>query len=172
VDADDFLSLHGAERGEYESAGRPGFPANRPLLGVREMEAVLSLGEILAQKEDWRSYFTVWYNGKINIQYVSQPLLVELAELTPNQCQSLFELRAGPDGIEGNEDDVKLESIEAAAGLIGVGGRQFEALEAFFDVSGSVRRIESTGFCNGIQHKIVVISPGSGGGQIMSWEEE
>ncbi len=172
VDADDFCSLHGAERGEYEAAGRPGFPANRPLLSVREMEAVLGLDEVLASQEDWRSLFTVWYNGKINIQYASQPLLIALAGLTPEQCRALFELRAGPDAIEGSEDDVKFESIEEAAGLIGASGRSLERLEEFFDVSGSVRRIESTGFCNGIQHKIIVISPENGGGQIMNWEEE
>jgi general secretion pathway protein K len=172
VDADDFRSLHGAERGEYEAAGRPGFPANRPLLSVREMEAVLGLDEVLASQEDWRSLFTVWYNGKINIQYASQPLLIALAGLTPEQCRALFELRAGPDAIEGSEDDVKFESIEEAAGLIGARGRSLERLEEFFDVSGSVRRIESTGFCNGIQHKIIVISPENGGGQIMNWEEE
>jgi hypothetical protein len=78
----------------------------------------------------------------------------------------------GPDAIEGSEDDVKLESVEEAAGLIGARGAQLEALEAFFDVSGSVRRIESTGFCNGVKHKIVVISPENSGGQIMNWEEE
>jgi len=172
IDADDFRSLHGAERAEYEAAGRPGFPANRPLLNIREMEAVLGLDEVLAAREDWKSFFTVWYNGKINIQYASEPLLEALAELTPEQCSALFELRAGPDGIEGSEDDVKFESIEEAAGLIGAKGSQLEALEAFFDVAGSVRRIESTGFCNGIKHKIVVITPGNGGGQIMNWEEE
>jgi len=172
IDTDDFRSLHGAERAEYEALGRPGFPANRPLLNIREMEAVLGLDQILAAKEDWRSIFTVWYNGKINIQYASEPLLEALAELTPKQCQSLFELRAGPDGIEGNEDDLKFESVEEAAGLIGAQGRQLEGLVAFFDVAGSVRRIESTGFCNGIKHKITVIAPENGGGQIMNWEEE
>jgi hypothetical protein len=172
IDGDDFISLHGAERGEYEAAGRPGFPANRPLVSIREMEAVLGLEEILAAKEDWRSDFTIWYNGKINIQHATQPLLESLAEWTPTQCSALFELRAGADGIEGNDDDIKLESIEAVGKLVGVGGRQLEALEQFFDVTGSVRRIESTGFCHGVQHKIIVIAPENGGGQMMSWEEE
>lgn len=172
VDADSFCSLHGAEQAEYEAAGRPGFPANRPLLSVREMEAVHGLDEVLGAREDWRSLFTVWYQGKINIHYASEPLLVALAGLTPEQCRALFELRAGPDAIEGSEDDVKFASIEEAAGLIGASGRSLQHLEDFFDVSGSVRRIESTGFCHGIQHKITVISPQRAGGQMMSWEEE
>lgn len=172
IDGDDFVSLHGAERAEYEADGRPGFPANRPLLHVREMEAVLGLDEVLASHEGWKSDFTIWNNGKINIHHASQSLLESLAEFTPEQCRALFELRAGPDGIEGNEDDVTFPSIEKAAGLVGAGGRQLEELEQYFDVNGSIRRIESTGFCNGIKHKITVISGENGGGQVMNWEEE
>ncbi len=172
VDADDFRSLAGAERGEYESAGRPGFPANKPLLNIREMEAVLGLDRVLASHEGWKDLFTTWSNGKINIQFAPEPLLESLADFTPEQFRALFELRAGPDAVEGSEDDIKLESIDAAAALIGVGGRQLELLETFFDVSPGVRRIESTGYCSGTKHRIVVIAPESGGGQVMSWEEE
>jgi len=172
VDGDDFRSLAGAERGEYEAVGRAGFPANRPLLNIREMEAILGMDRVLSSHEGWKECFTTWHNGKINIQHAAEPVLTGLAGLTPEQCRSLFELRAGPDAVEGSEDDVKLESITAAAGLIGADGRQRELLEEFFDVSGSVRRIESTGFCSGTNHRIVVIAPENGGGQVMSWEEE
>lgn len=172
MDGDDFRSLHGAERSEYEAVGRPGFPANRPLTNTREMEAVLGLDQVLASKRDWKSFFTTWHNGKVNIQHANQDLLQSLAELTPAQCSAIFELRAGKDGIEGNDDDLKFESIAAVAGLIGASGRQSNALEQFFDVSGGVRRIESTGFCHGLKHKIIVISSENADGQIMSWEEE
>lgn len=172
IDGDDFRSLHGAERGEYEAVGKPGFPANRPLLNAREMEAVLGLDRVLAAHEDWKENFTTFHTGKISLQHAGEGLLVPLAELRPVQCAALFELRAGPDAIEGNEDDVKLESVEAVAGLIGAGGRQLELLEQFFDVSSGIRRIESTGYCAGTKHRIVVVAPENGGGQIMSWEEE
>lgn len=172
TDGNDFRSLRGAERGEYEAAGRPGFPANRPLLHIREMEAVLGMDEILAQREGWQPAFTLFHNGKVNIHHATEPLLIDLAELTPEQCRALFELRTGPDAIEGSEDDVKFESIEEAAGVIGAGGRQLAGLEEYFDVSGSVRRIESTGFCEGTKHSIVVISPENSGGGIVSWEEQ
>ena len=172
IDADDFRSLAGAEHGEYEAAGRPGFPPNRPLVSVREMESVLGLDDVLAKREDWRDDFTIWHNGKINLQYAQEPILVALAKFTPIQCHTLFELRAGPDGIEGNEDDVKFESIEEVASLLGIGGAPLAALEQFFDVQGSVLRIESTGYCYGTKHRIVVIAPASGGGKFMSWEEQ
>lgn len=172
IDGDDFLSLKGAERGEYERAGRPGFPANRPLRHVREMEAVMNLSPILAAKPDWQSYFTVWYGGKISIQYAKEPVLAELAELAPPQIQSLLEVRAGVDGIEGTDDDEKFTSIEAVADFLGAGGRQRDALLNFFDTSGDIRRIESTGFCHGVRHQIIVVAPAGSTGQIMSWEEK
>jgi len=171
IDGDDFLSLKGAERGEYERAGRPGYPANRPLRHIREMEAVMNLSPVLAAKQGWQDYFTIWYTGKISIQHAKEPMLAELAYLTPVQIQSLLEVRAGLDGIEGTDDDEKIESVEAAADFLGVDSRQRVALLDFFDTSGDIRRIESTGYCFGVRHKIVVVAPVDSPGQIMSWEE-
>lgn len=171
IDADDFVSLKGAERGDYERAGRPGYPANRPLKHIREMESVMNLAPLLAAKQGWQDAFTIWYSGKISIQHAQEPLLKALAELTPNQCQSLIQMRAGLDGVDNTADDQKLESIEAVADFLGAGGKQRAALLEFFDTSGDMRRIESTGWCGGISHKIVVIAPTGANGQIMSWEE-
>ena len=172
IDADDFRSLHGAERGEYEAAGRAGFPANRPLVHIREMEAVLGLGDVLAARKDWRDYFTTWHSGKINVQHAGEPILETLGLLTPRQCAALFELRAGPDAVEGSADDVQFESIEDVAKVVAADGVQMQALENYFDVQGTVRLIESTGFCHGTRHKITVVVPGKGKGEIMSWEEQ
>ena len=69
IDGDDFISLKGAERGEYERAGRPGYPANRPLKHIREMESVMNLAPLLAAKQGWQEDFTIWYSGKISIQH-------------------------------------------------------------------------------------------------------
>lgn len=171
IDGDDFLSLKGAERGEYERAGRPGYPSNRPLRHVREMEAVMNLSPLLAAKQDWQDYFTIWYTGKISIQHAKEPMLAELVELTPVQIQSLLEVRAGLDRIEGTDDDEKIESVEAVADFLGADSRQREALLNFFDTSGDLRRIESTGYCHGVRHKIIVVAPAGSPGQIMSWEE-
>jgi len=172
IDADDFRSLAGAERGEYEALGRPGFPANRPFVHVRELEAVIGLDTVLAAQKDWRDYFTIWHNGKVNLQFATEPLLVGLGRLTPQQYRLLFELRAGPDAVEGNADDVQFESIEDAAAVVGADGVQTQALENYFDVSGSVLRVESIGHCNGTLHRIIAIVPGDGGGGILSWEEK
>ena len=171
IDGDDLVLLKGAERGDYERAGRPGYPANRPLKHIREMESIINLAPLLAAKQGWQEDFTIWYSGKISIQHATEPILTALAELTPQQCQSLIEMRVGRDGIENTADDQKLQSIEAVADFLGAGGKQRAALLEFFDTSGDLRRIESTGWCGAISHKIVVIAPTGSPGQIMSWEE-
>jgi hypothetical protein len=172
IDPDDLLSLNGAERGEYTRAGRPGYPANRPIKHIREMEAIMNLAPLLAAKEGWQELFTVWYSGKISVQHATEQTLSSLAELTPVQIETFFEVRNGLDGIQGTEDDQKFESIEAVAGFLGAIGRQRTGLLQFFDTSGDIRRIESTGFCGGIRHRIIVVAPSGAPGQIMSWEEK
>jgi len=171
IDGDDFVSLKGAERGEYEREGRLGYPANRPLKHIREMESVINLAPLLAAKQGWQTEFTIWYTGKISIQHAKEPVLTALAQLTPTQCQSLIELRAGLDGIENTDDDQKLSSVEAVADLLGAAGNQRAALLEFFDVSGDVRRIESKGWCAGVSHTIAVIAQSGSSAQLMSWEE-
>jgi len=172
IDGDDFVLMKGAERSEYELHGRSGYPANRPLKHIREMEAILNLSRLLASKEDWQNDFTVWYSGKINIQHANESVLKALAELTPNQCESLIKIRAGRDGIENTSDDQKLDSVETVADLLGAVGRQRAALMEFFDTSGDMRRVESTGWCGGVSHTIILVSAAGTPGQIMSWEEK
>jgi hypothetical protein len=172
IDGDDFVSLKGAEQGEYDRAGKRGYPANRPIKHIRELEAVLNLSRLLFEKEGWQSSFTVWYNGKISIQYATEPLLTAIAEFTPVQCRSLIQMRAGRDGIDGTNDDQKIASLEDMADFLALGQRQRAALLEFFDVSGDLRRIESTGWCGGVAHKVTVVSGVDPNSQMMSWEEQ
>ena len=94
--------------------------------------------------------------------------------LTPQQADNWMLLRAGRDGIEGTEDDVKPEDIKAAASLIGANGPQRTLLLSSTGVSGNIPRIESTGFCNGVKHRITVISTDNAQspGAVLRWTEE
>lgn len=171
VDGDDLASFQGAERGDYERAGMVGFPANALLRDIREMEAILNLGPLLAAKPDWRSYFTIWYDGPISIQHANEPVLREIAELTPLQIDLFLELRAGEDGIDGTSDDQIFQSLDDVANLVGADGRQRESFNRFFGTAGDVRRIESLGYCRGVAHRITAIFAQGSEGGLLSWEE-
>ena len=150
-------SLHGAKRADYEALGLEGMPPNAPITNVREMAYVLNLRDILAQREGWQEFFTVWSTGKINIRYASHDLLRDLGGLTDDEIERLTTYILGPDGIIDTQDDGPLATIEDAIAVAGIPAARAGKLLDYFDVQGDIRRIESTGFCYGARYELSVI---------------
>ena len=169
IDPDSLRQLAGAEAPEYSATGLDGLPANAPLNSTREMSAILNLREILAQHEGWSNYFTVWHTDKINIIHASPQILADVGRLSEIEIANLTSYRQGPDGLQGTDDDGPIQSIDDALAIAGISGDRANAIRQFFDVKGNIRRIESSGTCHGLTHKITVISPENG--EILSWEE-
>ena len=152
-----FRSLHGAKKPEYDVVGRSGLPPGAPFNSPAEMALVLGFEPVIKARPDWRSFFTTFYSGKINILHAPKPILTGLLGLSPEQADQWISLRAGKDGIEGTSDDLKVDTIDHAADLIGAPGAERAFIMDVCDISGNVLRIESTGFCNGRSHRITVI---------------
>jgi len=173
-----FRSLHGAKKEEYEAAGMSGLPPGAPFASPEEMELVLGFDPVIQKKPDWLGYFTAYYNGPVNVLRAPKKILVELLGLLPSQADAWIALRAGKDGIEGTDDDLKPGNITNAISLMGINGTQGASVGKICTIAGSVRRIESTGLCNGVKHKITVIAPmGStenpqAGGSVLGWSEQ
>jgi len=169
IDEDDLRMLAGAEGPEYAADGREGLPANAPLESVREMEAVMNLGNILSNQPEWRDLFTVWRRGKINVNHAEAPVLQLVGGLDGIAISTILEFRAGQDGIDGTEDDGEFSSVDEVIALTGLQGADAENLSRYFQTSGSMRRVESTGYCNGIERTIIAVIDGRG--RIRAWEE-
>jgi len=173
-----FKSLHGAKSSEYAAAGRAGFPPGAPFSAPAEMELVLGFDPVIQSKPDWRSYFTTYYNGKVNILRAPKSILTDFLGLTAEQADQWISLRNGKDGIEGTSDDLTVDSIDQAADLIGCNPAQRAILLDACGVSGSVRRIESTGTCNGVKRVITVIlattstDDAQASGNLLGWSEQ
>ena len=173
-----FRSLHGAKKEEYEAAGMSGLPPGAPFTSPEEMELVLGFDPVIQKKPDWLGYFTTYYNGPVNVLRAPKKMLVELLGLLPSQADAWVALRAGKDGVEGTDDDLKPGNITNAISLMGLNGAQGASMGKICTIAGSVRRIESTGLCNGVKHKITVIAPmGStenpqAGGSVLGWSEQ
>jgi hypothetical protein len=166
-----FRSLKGAKKAEYEAVGRAGLPPGAPFVAPEELELVLNFESIVQVKPDWKNYFTTFNSGPVNILRAPKSVLTDLLGLTPQQANNWILLRAGKDGIEGTEDDMNPKDINAAASLIGVGVQQLAAAEVS---AKKILRIESTGFCNGVKHRITVISTDNAQspGTVLRWTEE
>jgi len=168
-----FRSLHGAKQADYEAAGQKGLPPGTAFLSTEEMSLVLGFEPVMLAKPDWSTYFTP-YSGTngINILYAPKGILTDLLGMTPAQADALITLRNGKDGIEGTDDDyngIQLKSPKDALAKIG-----FEAPETLLSVFttskwGSIRHIESTGFFNGVKHRITVVTSG---GSLLGWSEQ
>jgi hypothetical protein len=170
IDGDDFRTLAGAEYPEYNAAGMPGLPANAPLSDLREMESVINLRDVLASFDGWRDLFSLYHSGKVNINEAGDDVLTDLAGLQPRQIEALNKFQDGQDGLPNTEDDQEFGEIEDAIDIAASDGPQTKALRSFFGVEGSVRRIESTGFCYGVSRKITVVTSGDSD-TILAWEE-
>lgn len=175
-----FRSLHGAKREEYAALGKAGFPPGAPFMSPGEMTLVIGFGPVMRKKPDWKSYFTTHSTGGINILYASRGVLTDFLGLTSSQADSWMALRKGKDGIEGTEDDFngKTPDLKTALQLMGLPNPQGNVLQVLTATPwGSLRRIESTGHCNGVNYRITVITQGGttqspqGGGTMLGWSE-
>jgi hypothetical protein len=173
-----FKSLHGAKSSEYAAEGQAGFPPGSPFISPEEMALVLGFDPVMQAKTDWRSYFTTHYIGKVNILHAPKSILTDFLGLTGEQADQWIALRSGKDGIDGTKDDLKVDTIGRAVTLIGCNGAQRAMILDACGISGSVRRIESTGFCYGVKRRISVILAGGSTddaqahGNLLEWSEQ
>jgi hypothetical protein len=173
-----FRSLHGAKKADYEAAGMSGLPPGAPFASPEEMELVIGFDPVLQAKPDWMNYFTTYYNGPVNIMRAPKNILIELLGLTQSQANAWIALRAGKDGIEGTDDDPKPTDMTNAMVLMGANVAQRSVISSICGIGGSVRRIESTGFCNGVKQRITVVVPAGstqspqGGASVLGWSEQ
>jgi len=168
-----FRSLHGAKQPEYEAAGKSGLPPGAPFVSPEEMSLVLGFEPVKHAKADWITYFTT-YSGTngINILYAPKGILTDLVGMTPAQADAFITLRNGKDGIEGTDDDYNgMQPQSPKDALAYIGFKAPETLLSVFITSkcGSIRRIESTGYCNGVKHLIKVVTDGK---ILLGWSEQ
>ncbi len=173
-----FRSLHGAKKPEYEAAGLSGMPPGAPFVSPEEMTLVIGFGPVMKAKPDHGSFFTTYFNGPVNVLRAPKSILTDFLGLTPPQADAWITLRAGKDGIEGTADDAKPTDLANAVALMGVSGAQRSLILESCGVAGGVRRIESTGFCNGVKHRITVICSEASSkdpqpaGSMLGWSEQ
>jgi hypothetical protein len=173
-----FRSLRGAKKPEYEAAGLSGMPPGAPFVSPEEMTLVIGFGPVMKAKPDHRSFFTTYFNGPVNVLRAPKSILTDFLGLTPPQADAWITLRAGKDGIEGTADDAKPTDLANAVALMGVSGAQRSLILESCGVAGGVRRIESTGFCNGVKHRITVICSEASSkdpqpaGSMLGWSEQ
>jgi hypothetical protein len=118
---------------------------------VRGMDLVESV------RPDWRSWFTVWSGGALDLNEASAELIATAAECTVEQAAIISETVRGPDGQRDTIDDIPFQSAAAALDLLGIRTDARPDLARRFTVNDTTTRIESTGYAAGAKRRINVI---------------
>ncbi len=162
VDADDLVSLNGAEKRDYEKEGFDGMPFNRPFKDLDEMSLVRGMDQIAELRPEWRDWFTVHGDGHVDVNDARPELIALLADVPMERVAPLLEFRAGPDGVRDTIDDRRISSVQQLAQLLGVNQPVVvQQLTQWVRFDGVIRRIESVGKMGGISRKLVLITQGN-----------
>jgi type II secretory pathway component PulK len=160
VDQDDNVALHGAEKDDYEKAGRVNQPFNRPFYDLSEMRLVRGMDLVEALKPDWREWFTIWSEGPLDVNEAPAELIAAAAEIPVEQADIVPETVRGTDGQRDTEDDVPYQNAAAALAQMGIDteGRPDIAARFTANANGAgTTRIESIGHAEGATRKIIAI---------------
>lgn len=152
IDADNNTHVGGAESDYYESLAPPYFAKNRPMDDLSELQLVRGVTpdifwggaatnhspaafqskvmESVFRQEPAQYFaglhelFTPLSNGRININTASQVTLQMIPFVDEVVASKIIELRSGPDGADGTEDDmpagmpgVRIQDVLLSAGL-------------------------------------------------------
>lgn len=160
IDADDNVALHGAEKADYEKAGRVNQPFNRPFYDLSEMRLVRGMDLVEALKPDWRDWFTIWSEGPLDVNEASAELIAAAAEIPVEQAEIIPETVRGTDGARDTEDDVPFQNAAAALDQLGIDTQVRPDLSRRFTANApgaGTTRIESIGHAEGATRKIIAI---------------
>ncbi len=174
VDDDAGRQLNGAERADYEAIGVVDAPADRPFRSVDEMGRVMGM-EVLAERNPaWREAFTVFGDGRIDVNEAGPDVLQAVTGLTPEMVEDILRLRRGGDEIEPSEDDVRFESVEQLGGWLQTSSLPPDRVTARLTTESAVKRIDSRGLVDDCEALISVVTASGDGGQpteYLLWEE-
>ena len=157
VDADDNVSLNGAEKDDYLKLGRINQPFNRPFYNLDEMRLVLGMDLVERVRPDWRNWFTVWSSGALDLNEADAELIAEAAETTVERANVIPETVRGPDGQLDTEDDARFTNAATALDLLGINTQARPDIAKRFTVNDATTRIESIGYAAGAKCRIIAI---------------
>jgi len=159
VDPNDESLLNGAEKKDYEKAGRINQPFNRPFYNINEVSLVRGMDLVESLRPDWRNWFTVWSHSPLDINDAPAELIALAADVSVDRAEDIPRKIRGIDGIKDTEDDEPFDNLAAALALIGISPDAPAMPVPRFSASlqESTTRIESIGNAEGAKRKITVI---------------
>ena len=165
VDPDNLVRLNGAEEdGDYH-------PANALLTRLEQVKKIKGWSEFTATP-GWDDDLTLNSSGPIDLSWASREVLLALPGMTEPLVDAFLQIRQGPDGIDGTEDDPQFKSLEEIRTILGIPAAQFAALNGVVGFKDPVFRIVSVGK-SGETTRVVqmVVRKVGNAPQMITWKE-
>jgi general secretion pathway protein K len=169
IDPDDNPRMNGAESDYYQSLNPPYYSKNRPIddlselllvRGIRDDPALYWGGassnhppaffqklspsgtaEATSYSAGLVDLFTPISSGKLNINTASQTTLQLIPGVDESTAAQIIRVRAGPDGVDGTEDDTPFQSVAELA-TVGLNNAAAQQLGRYCDVRSHVFQVE------------------------------
>ncbi|HEV2096665.1 MAG TPA: hypothetical protein VGQ82_09180 [Chthoniobacterales bacterium] len=165
VDPDSLVRLNGAETdGDYK-------PANTLLTRIDDLKRVRGWSDWVAVAT-WDADFTLNSTGPIDITWASREVLLSIPGMTEPRVDQFLQMRRGPDGIDGTEDDAPFKSIENVRVALGFSPEQFKQLSGLIGFKDQVLRVVSVGKSGDMTRVVqMVIRKAGNVPQLITWKE-
>jgi general secretion pathway protein K len=103
-------------------------PAHAPLTRIDELKQIAGWADFTSVP-GWDDDFTVNTRTGVDMTWASRDVLLALPGMTPQVVDRFLQLRQGPDGIDGTEDDTVFKSNEQIRATLGLNQEQFNSLQ-------------------------------------------
>jgi general secretion pathway protein K len=151
-----YLSASATNRPESASGQITSFA---PQFGaVAEMSHIPQFGPVMQKRPDWMDFFTIWGDGKIDVNLADADTIALVTGVSPATAQQFVNYRLGPDGKPFTSDDRVYNNMDEVRAALGMGPEQFQLVQDLLSLTSAVDRIESTGIIAGYEKQIVVVT--------------
>lgn len=165
VDPDNLVRLNGAEESEDYH------PANTLLTRIDQLKKVKGWSQFTSAP-GWDDDVTLNSNGPVDLAWASREVLLSLPGMTEPLVDAFLQLRRGPDGIDGTDDDAQFKSLEEVRTMLGFSPEQFKALASLIGFKDPVFRIVSVGKSGDTTRVVqMVIRKVGAAPQMITWKE-
>lgn len=144
----------------------------RPFAAVEEMSLVPEFAPIMQRQPDWAQSFTVYGDGKIDVNTADQGIIELVTGVSATQADQFVKYRWGRDGIPFTADDQIYRSLEDVRVHLGMSPQQFQAVQDILSLTSEVDRIESSGIVADFTTNITaIVNRNATPAQILLWQE-
>jgi len=146
-------------------------PPHTLLTRIDELKKVAGWAEFTSTP-GWDDDFTLNSSGPVDLAWASRDVLLALPGITPEAVDRFLQLRQGPDGIDGTDDDMQFRGIDEVRVVLGLNEEQFKQLNALVSFKDPVLRVVSVGTAGRARRTVQMVFRRVGVvPQLITWKE-